>query len=117
MSTLPAESVPVQSHPDRPVPIAAIERELMQLWNRKDPGNEAITRACMSNLVILCSKVAQAHWMPEEIAEIVRFHPARVIVLVQDDDLPGTDLDASVGLMCHLTGGKRKRGSEYGTWK
>jgi glucose-6-phosphate dehydrogenase assembly protein OpcA len=117
MTTLPTETMPVQSDPSRPVPIAAIERELVNLWNRKDPGSDMVTRACMSNLVVLCSKVAQAHWIPEEIAEIVRFHPARAIVLVQDDDLPGTDLDASVGLMCHMTGGKRKLCSEYVTVK
>ncbi len=109
----PVASMP--SSPGRPVPIAAIERELNQLWDHSDHkiDGEIVTRACMSNLIVLCSTSEQARRLPEEIAEIVRIHPARVLVLVQDDALPGADLDATVGLVCHLVGGGRKVCSEY----
>src|SRR5262245_11117144 len=81
----PTPSPASRSMPARPVEVAAIDRELTRLWEEAGRGEETphpVTRACMSNLIILCHSDAEAHTVEEEIGDIVAQHPARVLLLV-----------------------------------
>ncbi len=99
----------VVSHPQKPVDVPAIERELARMWNL--PGQEGrprqdVIRACMSNLIIFCSSPEHTCALPDELDTIVRLHPARVLLLVGQADAPTTAIEATVTARCHL-GGER----------
>ncbi len=96
------------------VDVAAIDRELRQLWKQGPPGSETLTRACMSNLVIYCADQAEAEDVPRDIAEIVERHPSRVLLLVGESG-PGDALEAYVSALCHLGDGGRQICSEHVT--
>lgn len=108
----------VVSSPPEPVDISAIERELTKLW--KPPGGHAgdahaLTRACMSNLIIHGTTREQAGLIPDEIDVLVRQHPARVLLLVDEDDREETAIEAFVSARCHLTGRHSQVCSEHVT--
>ena len=109
----------VTATPPKQVNFAAIERELTRLWVHPDhgtPAGETITRVVMSNLVIYCPDRDQATTLPGEIAEIVRVHPARVLLLLTEE--AGEEaLDAHVSALCHKLGGKTQVCSEHVTIK
>jgi glucose-6-phosphate 1-dehydrogenase len=95
----------VVSHPPKPVELTAIERELSRLWKPPGPNDApqgAVTRACMSNLLIYCASREQACGVPEEIDTIVRLHPSRVLLLVNDAGAPTAEIEAYVSAHCHL---------------
>lgn len=101
----------------KPVDVAAIERELAGLWadpaarsgEEAAPGADAVTRACMSNLVIWCGSPEEARDLPSEIGAIVEKHPARVLLLVGDARGASPGLEASVTAVCHVAGPERGR--------
>jgi len=104
----------------RPVDIAAIERELAELWNEPLGGvaagaedMEPATRACMSNLLIWCGTQAQARGLPIEIGTIVEKHPSRVLLLVGEPEYENAGLSASVSAVCHPAGTGRQICSEH----
>jgi glucose-6-phosphate dehydrogenase assembly protein OpcA len=101
-----AEAAPrVLSHPPRPVDLHAIEHVLKQLWKAADDGHDgedAVLRACMSNLFIYCDSQAGADAVSAELDAVVRAHPARLILLVGESESPGESLAAHVSARCHL---------------
>jgi glucose-6-phosphate dehydrogenase assembly protein OpcA len=101
--------------PARAVDVRAIERELAGLLAPDGSADEAVVRACMSNLLVYCETGEQARSVPEEIATIVHHHPSRVVLLVGDagGDEPG--LEAWVSAHCYLAGGGRQICSEHVT--
>ncbi len=101
------------TYPPRAVNVAAIERELSRLWEEPSDAPKSVTRACMSNLVILCGDPAQSGTLAGEVAEIVQEHPSRVLLLVADSSDTRPDLDAFVSAHCHLSGGRKQICSEY----
>ncbi len=108
----------VASHPPKHVDLTAIERELSQLW--KLPGTarrsaEAVTRACMSNLLIYCTSEEQASGLPDELDVIVRVHPSRVLLLIGDTESATTGIAAYVSAHCHLAGDRHQVCSEQVT--
>jgi glucose-6-phosphate dehydrogenase assembly protein OpcA len=108
--------LPHVSHPTKPVDVEAIESELARLWKSPDPAGEGratVTRACMSNLLIFCSSQDLANAMPEEIDDIVRIHPCRVILLLGEVDVPGDTIEAYVSAHCHLTSDRGQICSEH----
>ena len=50
----------------------------------------------MANLVIYCASQERAARVNSEIPDVVNVHPARVILLVADDESPSLDLETSV---------------------
>lgn len=109
-------AAPVKYSLPRPVDVAAIERELVELWrdpDRDPTTQEAITRACMSNLLIYAPTVEAAQTIPDDIGIIVRHHPARVLLLVGEANSAGAAIQANVSAFCSLVGGDRQVCSEY----
>ncbi len=108
---------PARSEP-RPVDVDAIERELEQLFrgHAEDSGEQApLTRARMSNLLVFTSSAEQAEHLPDDIAEIVRLHPSRVLLLVGDAQQPRAEIEAFVSAQCHLGEAGRQICSEHVT--
>lgn len=89
----------LQSYRPHKVNVARIQDELDGLWvglyqNLSD--GEAVTRACMSNLIIYCDD-EQIQDIEQAISAIVQAHPARVIVLTGQGktDEPGIEVFVS----------------------
>ncbi len=83
----------VFTHPPRRVRLDAVDGELDRLWQHPDDGGEArtpLTRACRSNLIVLCSSRAEGEQMERDLATLVQYHPCRVLLFVQDHT-DGTD--------------------------
>lgn len=100
----------------RAVDVSAIERELAQLWGqpqRSGDTEDAVTRACMSNLVIFCAAREQAGIVSQEVGHIVLRHPSRVLLLVTDASQTVSDIEAFVSAQCHLTGAGKQVCSEH----
>ncbi len=116
MSTSQSKAPHIIAHPPRPVDVAAIERELIQVWDEfRDGANDkqAIMRACMSNLMIFCSTEQQATEVAAEIPTIAQLHPARVILLVKKDAHKDAPIEASVSAFCRQLGSGRQVCSEH----
>jgi len=94
-----------------PVDLATIESVLTSLWRNEEaaPGSSlgVLTRACMSNLLIVCRGRDQAELVAREVDEIVSRQPSRVILLVFDVLTEGRPaaLEAAVSAHCHRSGG------------
>jgi len=109
-------AAPLISSAPRPVDVAAIEQELAHLWGQPQATGateDAVTRACMSNLIIFCGSASDAGVISQEVAHIVLQHPARVLLLVGDREHSSADLDAYVSAQCHLSGGGKQVCSEH----
>lgn len=106
------------THPPKPVGIAAIERELAQLWKHpesSETNRPEVIRACMSNLIVHCSSQDQANLVTEELDEIVRLHPSRVLLLVGEAGTGAGTIEAYVSAHCHLAGDHGRVCSEHVT--
>ncbi len=104
------------SHPTREVDLAAIERELNQLWKPPEGDgamHDALVRACMSNLIIYCATREQARDVAAQVPAIVRAHPCRVLLLVGEAENPEDDIDAYISAHCHLVGDHHQVCSEH----
>ncbi len=110
-------SLPSDEATPRAVGVAAIEHELQSLLRQPigPEGQEMITWACMSNLVIFCATEEEHHRVMAEIGVIVQQHPSRVLVLVGDASDESGGVEAYVSASCHLLGGGRKCCSEHVT--
>lgn len=104
------------TYPPRPVDVDAIERELGVMWSEPPAGTsdseEPVTRACMSNLIVLAPDAGESMRLTEEIEPIVQQHPSRVLLLVGEEDGP-EDIAAHVSAVCHLGEGGRQVCSEH----
>ena len=105
----------ITSFAPKPVDVASIERELAQLWEFAHEGEETVTRACMSNVIVFCATQEQANVIPQEIPTIVQLHPARLVLLVAETESHESTIEASVSAHCHLVGGGRQICSEHVT--
>jgi glucose-6-phosphate dehydrogenase assembly protein OpcA len=103
--------------PSRSVNVAAIERELAQLWSEPQPGSEQkpemVTRAVMSNVIIFAAAHDSTSVTPTEIAEIVQLHPCRILLLIADTERSDDQIEAHVSAHCHFAGGGRQVVSEH----
>ncbi|OFZ68098.1 MAG: hypothetical protein A2Z01_12435 [Betaproteobacteria bacterium RBG_16_58_11] len=88
----------LKSHLPHKVSVAQIQHELDGLWEslyQQANEDKAVTRACMSNLIIYCDD-EQIQAIEQAIPAIVQVHPARVIVLSQGKtDEPGIEVFVS----------------------
>ena len=104
-----SERTRIRSHPPRKVTISRIRQELGGLWEgfRQDLGDgQAITRACMSNLIVYCENDEQCQEVEQAVAGIVLLHPARVLLLVGSGKTADQEIDVYVsGYYCALSSG------------
>lgn len=98
---------PITSAPARPVNVADIDRELFAMWKETDSEaaqQTAITRACMSNLVVYSSTLEHAAKINDELAVVVQHHPARVLHLIGEANTGGAHIQAQVSAFCSFLG-------------
>jgi len=87
---------------------AEIEHALAELW-RSDRGGPGMIRACLSNLVVVCTDAAQRRAVEEELPEIARHHPSRVLLVVDEAEArEERRIEANVSALCQV-GGKAGR--------
>jgi glucose-6-phosphate dehydrogenase assembly protein OpcA len=100
--------------PSRSVDVSALDRELSQLLRpAKDAADSSqpVTRACMSNLIVVAGKES-APSISNELATIAERHPSRVLLLLADPEA-GEQIRAAVSALCYRTGGGRQICSEH----
>lgn len=98
-----------QTFPDVPT----IERELNELWAQKTDSasevhQEAVTRACVLNLVVYTADDESARFISQIMGAVTSKHPSRVIVILAKPDAQPA-LDARASVQCHLSSGGRKQ--------
>jgi glucose-6-phosphate dehydrogenase assembly protein OpcA len=101
---------PITSAPARPVNVADIDRELLEMWKETDaqPGKQtAITRACMSNLVVYSDTLDEAAKINDELAVVAQHHPARVLHLIGETYTGTAKIQAQVSAFCSFLGSPR----------
>jgi glucose-6-phosphate dehydrogenase assembly protein OpcA len=96
----------------RSVDLDAVEAELARLWRAPETSGPATTRACTSNLIVFCASRAEVEACQRDVPEIVRQHPARVLLLVADPEAASA-LEASVSAFCYPAGRGARFCSEY----
>src|SRR5713101_7041359 len=89
------------------------EQELSrQLEMHKQPGDEPVQRAHMSNLVIYCDRAETAASLKDVIPAIVESHPARVLLLIGEAASGKSDINAEVSVWMQRHRGGPKAFSE-----
>jgi glucose-6-phosphate dehydrogenase assembly protein OpcA len=84
-----------------PVPLRDVERELSRQLKMFQGHKEApVQRVRMSNLVVFCDNPDTATLVAAHIPEVVAVHPARVLLLISDEETPSSDITASVRVRC-----------------
>jgi glucose-6-phosphate dehydrogenase assembly protein OpcA len=112
MSTAPAPA-PAPTEGFVPVALRDVEKELTrQLKAEQDPGGPPVQWARMSNLVIYCDRPEAEASLTAEIGDIVRSHPARVLLLVARPGMEAGNVTAEVRLRTRYLPGKQEVGSE-----
>jgi glucose-6-phosphate dehydrogenase assembly protein OpcA len=108
----PSEYRAILSGEPRPVDVAAVERELTELW--KAAASDAleghpVVRACVLNLVAYAPGEDVARHINEVIAQVSGRHPSRSIVIVAELDAEPSRLQASISAHCQIPpeGGKQ----------
>jgi len=97
----------------RSVDLGAVEAELARLWRAPAADDGPVTtRACTSNLIAFCASPAEAAACERDVPEIVRQHPARVLLLAADAEAAPA-LEASVSAFCYPAGRGGRFCSEY----
>ena len=87
--------------------ITEVERELELMWEGFRMGygdEEAVTRACMSNLVIYCDNATEAESVRADLPHILFEHPARVLLLRRGEFCGPQGLCAWVSVYCSNLG-------------
>ncbi|MEO8800514.1 MAG: glucose-6-phosphate dehydrogenase assembly protein OpcA, partial [Polyangiaceae bacterium] len=80
--------------PPRSTTIAAIEKELREIWTQA-PGKEAQARACTTNLVVVAPRAIADRYLPI-VDEVIQSIPARAIVVGLEPDSPSSVLEGDV---------------------
>jgi glucose-6-phosphate dehydrogenase assembly protein OpcA len=96
------------------VDVASLERELRELWKQiasKKPGAEqqAVTRACVHNLIVYATGEKSDAEVNSIIAEITVQNPGRVFILLPDPSSKNDRTNAWVSAQCYRTAGKREQ--------
>lgn len=91
----------IVSLPPSPTPIDRVDRELDNMWEALRVGfdkAEAVTRACMSNLLIYCDDREQAEGVRADLPYILQQHPARVLLMWEEQERQQNDIVATVSI-------------------
>ncbi|MBI3407702.1 MAG: glucose-6-phosphate dehydrogenase assembly protein OpcA [Planctomycetes bacterium] len=90
--------------------LSQIEVVLAQQVNAgKDPNEEPVRKARMSNLVVYCDQPQVFETIQNTVPDIVAQHPARVILVVKEPGEVDGQVQGAVNVWCHLGGGPRQR--------
>jgi glucose-6-phosphate dehydrogenase assembly protein OpcA len=90
-----------------------VEGELSrQLESSKQPADEPVQRAHMSNLVIFCDRADTADWLKNLIPAVVELHPARVLLLIGQSASETSEINAEVSVWWQRHRGGPKACSE-----
>src|SRR5690242_12306149 len=84
------------------VDAAAIERELAALWRASAEGQEAVTRACLWNLIVRTEGAAELARAKQLIDAIAPAVPARVLLLGHEPSGDGPEVEAWVSANCQV---------------
>jgi glucose-6-phosphate dehydrogenase assembly protein OpcA len=98
----------------REVDLAAIERELVQLWKQAYEGGERhtgvpVVRACALNLVVVTGRPDEVDAISTLVGDVTLEHPARIFLVILDGQRRSPSLDAWVSARCSIPapGGKQ----------
>jgi glucose-6-phosphate dehydrogenase assembly protein OpcA len=94
------------------VDVASLERELRELWEgmaSKGVEHEAVTRACVHNLIVYAPGEKSDAEVNSIIAEITVQNPGRVFILLADPASKNDRTNAWVSAQCYRTAGKREQ--------
>jgi glucose-6-phosphate dehydrogenase assembly protein OpcA len=96
------------------VDVASLERELRALWEQmasKKQGaeQEAVTRACVHNLIVYAPGEKSDAEVNSIIAEITVQNPGRVFILLPDPSSKNDRTNAWVSAQCYRTAGRREQ--------
>ena len=86
--------------PPRSTTIAAIEKELRDIWTTT-PGEPAKARACTTNLVVVASREVADRYLAI-IDEVILNIPARAIVVSLEPDGAASILEGDVSAVCGI---------------
>jgi glucose-6-phosphate dehydrogenase assembly protein OpcA len=92
--------------------VAEIEQQLRDIWkgfSRNSQKAEAVTRAQVMNLIVYASEKNADAEVSQVLADVAEVSPGRMIVLIRDADLRGSNLNSWVNALCHLSSGGRKQ--------
>jgi glucose-6-phosphate dehydrogenase assembly protein OpcA len=85
----------------QPTPIGSVEKELENMWEgfRVGWGDEdAVTRACMSNLLVFCDSPEEAEQARQDLPKILFEHPARTLLMYRDPNRDNDELASWVSV-------------------
>lgn len=102
------------SFPSRCVDVSALDRELSRLLQPPEDAEDSaqpVTRACMSNLIVVAGRES-APSISDELATIAERHPSRVLLLLAEPEA-GEQIRAAVSALCYRTGEGRQICSEH----
>lgn len=96
------------------VDVASLERELRELWEqmaskKQGADQEAVTRACVHNLIVYAPGEKSDSEVNSIIAEITVQNPGRVFILLPDTESKNDRTNAWVSAQCYRTAGKRQQ--------
>jgi glucose-6-phosphate dehydrogenase assembly protein OpcA len=98
----------------RPVDVAAVERELTQLWRSASDGapggpDQPVMRACTLNLLVFLRGEEDSRRVAEVVGKLTVQHPCRAIVVNSQPEDGRSELVAWITAQCHLpaAGGKQ----------
>ncbi len=86
----------------------AIERELAALWRASSEGQEAVTRACLWNLIVRTEGAAELERARQLMDRIAPAVPARVLLLGHEPAGQGPEVEAWVSANCQIAPGGGK---------
>jgi glucose-6-phosphate dehydrogenase assembly protein OpcA len=86
--------------PPRSTTIAAIEKQLRDLWTQT-PGEISQARACTMNLVVVASRHVADRYLPV-VDEVVLSTPARAILVALEPDAATSVLEGDVSAVCGI---------------
>ncbi|OYT70963.1 MAG: hypothetical protein CFK52_09625 [Chloracidobacterium sp. CP2_5A] len=91
----------------RQVDVAAIERELTELWKaaaevKEGSADEAVMRVCLLNLLVFITDEARFGEVSEVVAKITESAPCRAIILYGNPAAPTDETQAWIASHCHL---------------
>ncbi len=91
----------------RPVDVAAIERELTELWKaaaeaKDGAAADAVMRVCLLNLLVFITDEAHFGEVSEVVAKVTESAPCRAIIMHADLSRTVTETHAWIASHCHL---------------
>lgn len=85
----------------RPSSIDSVEHELEMMWEGFRAGwgdDDAVTRACMSNLLVYCESPEEADAARADLPKILFEHPARTLLMYLDERRDGEAVETWVSV-------------------